>query len=87
MQYTAYNLVAIPCGILRTNKVEFSIVTTPEFTNWLGQQSEIIKGLVRARFSRIEVFAYLESKKIIILQGGTKNGQKKDIKKAKSLIH
>lgn len=72
----------------------------------------MIKGLVRARFSRIEVsahfgtvkpvgdgvselkwkngtrvyFAYLERKKIIILLGGTKNGQEKDIKKAKSLI-
>lgn len=31
-------------------------------------------------------FGYLERKKVIILLGGTKNGQKEDIKKAKSLI-
>lgn len=92
--------------------MEFSIVTTSEFNVWFQDQSEMVKGLVRSRFSRIEVsahfgtvksvgngvrelkwkngirvyFAYLERKKIIILLGGTKNGQEKDIKKAKSII-
>lgn len=76
-------------------------------------QSEKIKGLIRARFSRIELnghfgnvksvgdgvfelrwkmglrvyFAYLEDRKIVVLYGGTKHGQKADIKKAKSQIN
>lgn len=99
-------------NIPHTQRVEFIIVATSEFNEWFSDQGDMIKGLVRARFSRIEVsghfgivkpvgdgvnelkwknglriyFAYLESKKIIILLGGTKNGQKKDIKKAKSLL-
>lgn len=92
--------------------MEYSIERTSQFTNWFESQNNKIKGLVRARFSRIELyghfgeskpvgdgvfelkwkiglrvyFAYLSEQKIIILLGGTKNGQSKDIKKAKNLI-
>jgi putative addiction module killer protein len=92
--------------------VELSIVKTSEFNDWFDQQTDKIKGLIRARFSRIEIarhfgvvnsvgdgvfelkwkiglrvyFAYLDQKRIVILIGGTKHGQKADIKKAKSLI-
>lgn len=92
--------------------MEFSIEKTSEFGDWLDEQNEKIKGLVRARFSRIEVaghfgivnsvgdgvfelkwkiglrvyFAYLDRKRIIVLLGGTKHGQKADIKKAKNLL-
>lgn len=112
MQYTAYISLALICGILHNMKVEFSLEKTSEFNDWLNDQSEKIKGLVRARFSRIELvghfgivnsvgdgvfelkwkiglrvyFAYLDRKRIVILLGGTKHGQKADIKKAKSLL-
>lgn len=92
--------------------MEFNLVTTSEFSKWFDVQTEKIKGLVRARFSRIETsghfgivnsvgdgvfelkwkiglrvyFAYLDRKRIVVLLGGTKGGQKADIKKAKSLL-
>jgi putative addiction module killer protein len=92
--------------------VEFSIEKTLQFTEWFEDQTEKIKGLIRARFSRIEVaghfgvvnsvgdgvfelkwkiglrvyFAYLDRKRIVVLYGGTKHGQKADIKKAKTLL-
>jgi putative addiction module killer protein len=92
--------------------VEFSLEKTSEFEEWFDEQSEKIKGLIRARFSRIEsaahfgvvnsvgdgvfelkwkiglrvYFAYMDRKRIVVLVGGTKHGQKTDIKKAKSLI-
>ena len=92
--------------------VEFNLETTTQFDEWFAEQTEKLKGLIRARFSRIQTaahfgvvnsvgngvfelkwktglriyFAYLDRKKIIVLVGGTKHGQKTDIKKAKSLI-
>lgn len=92
--------------------MEFILEKTSEFNEWFIDQTDKIKGLVRARFSRIEVaghfgvvnsvgdgvfelkwkiglrvyFAYLDRKRIVVLLGGTKNGQKADIKKAKSLL-
>jgi putative addiction module killer protein len=92
--------------------VEFILEKTSEVNKWFIDQTDKIKGLVRARFSRIEVaghfgvvnsvgdgvfelkwkiglrvyFAYLDRKRIVVLLGGTKNGQKADIKKAKSLL-
>lgn len=92
--------------------MEFNLEKTSEFSEWLDGQTEKVKGLVRGRFSRIEVaghfgvvnsvgdgvfelkwkiglrvyFAYLDRKRIVILLGGTKHGQKADIKKAKSLL-
>lgn len=92
--------------------MEFSLEKTSEFDEWFDEQTDKIKGLVRARFSRIEVaghfgvvnsvgngvfelkwkmglrvyFAYLDRKRIVVLLGGTKHGQKADIKKAKSVL-
>ena len=112
MRYIAYNCLALNCGILHTENVEFTFVKTSEFNEWLEDQTEKIKGLIRARFSRIEIaghfgvvnsvgdgvfelkwkiglrvyFAYLDRKRIVILYGGTKHGQKADIKKAKGLL-
>ena len=85
----------------------YSIETTTEFNEWFEGQDEKVKGLVRARFSRIELaghfgtvkylddgvyelkwknglrvyFGYLEKTKVLVLLGGNKNGQNKDIKK------
>jgi len=112
MQYTAIFPLASLCGILHTVIVKFQLEKTSEFNEWFDDQTEKIKGLVRARFSRIEVaahfgvvksvgdgvfelkwkfglrvyFAYLDRKRIVVILGGTKHGQKADIKKAKSLI-
>ncbi|HRK08631.1 MAG TPA: type II toxin-antitoxin system RelE/ParE family toxin [Pseudobdellovibrionaceae bacterium] len=92
--------------------MEFNLEKTSEFNEWFLDQTDKIKGLVTARFSRIEVaghfgvvnsvgdgvfelkwkiglrvyFAYLDRKRIVVLLGGTKHGQKADIKKAKSLL-
>lgn len=112
MQYTAYFLLALSCGILHTVRVEFQLEKTSEFNEWFDDQTDKIKGLIWARFSRIEAaahfgvvnsvgdgvfelkwkiglrvyFAYLDRKRIVVLFGGTKHGQKADIKKAKSLL-
>lgn len=85
---------------------------TAEFTEWFDEQNPKLQGLVRSRFSRIELngyfgdtnhlgdglfelkwksglrvyYAYLEREQIIIILGGTKHGQDKDIKKAKKLV-
>lgn len=92
--------------------MEFNLEKTSEFKEWFEEQTDKIKGLIRARFSRIELsghfgvvnsvgdgvfelkwkiglrvyFAYLSRKRIVVLLGGTKHGQKADIKKAKSLL-
>jgi len=92
--------------------MEFSLEKTTEFNDWFDDQTDKIKGLIWARFSRIEnaghfgivnsvgdgvfelkwkiglrvYFAYLDQKRIVVLIGGTKHGQKADIKKAKSLL-
>jgi putative addiction module killer protein len=90
----------------------YDIKKTSDFDEWYLEQDDKIRGLVTARFSRIEqaghfghvrsvgdgvyelkwkiglrvYFAYTGKTAIIVLLGGTKHGQKKDIKKAKSLI-
>lgn len=101
------------CGILHNGiSMEFSLEKTTEFNDWFDDQTDKIKGLIWARFSRIEnaghfgivnsvgdgvfelkwkiglrvYFAYLDQKRIVVLIGGTKHGQKADIKKAKSLL-
>lgn len=97
---------------MHTRQVMYSFVTTAEFNTWFENQDDKVKGLVRARFSRIEVaghfgvvkslddgvyelkwknglrvyFGYLEKTKILVLLGGNKNGQSKDIKKAKKIL-
>lgn len=97
---------------MHTDCVEFNLEKTSEFNEWFEDQTDKIKGLVRVRFSRIEVaghfgvvnsvgdgvfelkwkiglrvyFAYLDRKRIVVLLGGTKHGQKADIKKAKNLL-
>ena len=38
--------------------MELSLEKTSQFNEWFDDQSEKIKGLVRARFSRIEVAAH-----------------------------
>ncbi len=104
--------LAIVRDILHTILVVYSFVTTAEFNNWFENQDDKVKGLVRARFSRIEIaghfgvvkslsdgvyelkwknglriyFGYLEKTKILVLLGGNKNGQSKDIKKAKKIL-
>lgn len=85
---------------------------TAEFVKWFGKQNPKIQGLVRSRFSRIELngyfgdtnhlgdglfelkwksglrvyYGYLEREHVIVILGGTKHGQGKDIKKAKKLL-
>ena len=94
------------------NVVKYTIETTADFNNWFDDQKEKVKGLVRARLSRVQVdghfgvvksvddgvyelkwksglrvyFGYLENTKILVLLGGNKNGQDKDIKKAKKIL-
>jgi putative component of toxin-antitoxin plasmid stabilization module len=55
MRYIAYNSLALYCGILHTVNVEFSIEKTSVFNDWFDDQSDKIQGLIRARFSRIEI--------------------------------
>ncbi len=90
----------------------YTIETTSDFNEWFEDQKDKVKGLIRARFSRIQLdshfgtvkslgdgvyelkwknglrvyFGYLEKTKILILLGGNKNGQDKDIKKAKKIL-
>jgi putative addiction module killer protein len=100
------------CIIMHTYLMTFHLSKTTEFDDWFEDQNAKIQGLVRSRFSRIELngyfgetnhlgdglfelkwksglrvyYAFLAKEKIIVILGGTKNGQDKDIKKAKKFI-
>lgn len=97
---------------MHNQKTGLRLSRTAEFVKWFNEQNPKIQGLIRSRFSRIELnhyfgdtnhlgdglfelkwkngmrvyYAYLEKQHIIVILGGTKHGQDKDIKKAKKLI-
>lgn len=100
------------CIIVHTLVILLRLSRTAEFEEWFEVQNPKLQGLIRSRFSRIELYgyfgdtkrlgdglfelkwksglrvyyAYLEREQVIIILGGTKHGQDKDIKKAKKII-
>lgn len=59
-----------------------------EFYGHFGQNRHLGDGVFELKWkSGLRVYyAFIERNKIVVLLGGTKNGQQKDIKKAKTLI-
>lgn len=73
---------AMTLGLIRTRLARI------ELSDHFGTVKSVGDGVSELKWKNgLRVyFAYLERKKIIILLGGTKHGQEKDIKKAKSLL-
>lgn len=95
--------------------IEYILIYTPEFGDWLEQQTKKQKTQILDRLDRIEkeahfgqhksvsktsevwelkwkcgrriYYAYFPEKQILLLLGGNKNGQNKDIAKAKKLFN
>lgn len=91
---------------------EYTIYNTPEYDEWLEEQSAKCQVQIRVRVSHIQddgyfgdhkdvndnvwelkwkngrrvYYAYIPEKKILLLLGGNKNGQDKDIRQAKKIL-
>lgn len=92
---------------------EYTIYNTPEYDEWLDEQSVKSQVQIRVRVSHIQddgyfgdhkdvnddvwelkwkngrrvYYSYIPEKKILLLLGGNKNGQDKDIRQAKKILN
>lgn len=90
----------------------YTLLTTPEYDEWYGEQGSKDKNQIDMRLLKIQeggyfgdfkllgedlfemkwksgrriYFAFIPKAKVFLLLGGNKNGQDKDINKAKSLL-
>jgi putative addiction module killer protein len=80
--------------------MKYQILKSSDFMNWYEKQNRKTKVIIDARLDRIEIDGLIELKwtsgmriytfvhdktLVVVLYGGNKNGQDKDIKKAKRI--
>lgn len=78
---------------MKMNSVKYRILKTPEFERWFLLQTTKERLQILGRLSLIENdcyfvrnMSYLPQMKILLLLGGNKNGQDKDIQEAKKIL-